>query len=241
MMTQVHNKFSWKRVWQFGMIYRRRILVQTVSYVVLLALCALILAYVKNGWLFMPVSFLSLLLLVFSPVVFDSRDQSFARNVPALKSEKLTFYLLYSLVYIPIVVKLLDLILVCAVGKEYVTGLFLDATQGEVMTGYRGMVYTSALIYIVAAIMSVLTAVLTWRKNALLGAILYFLVAFVINGFVPLVFGFIAGYHDAVTGVDETVIQQGVMYKYFPTICVITITCHLLWLAYLIRRLYKRF
>lgn len=107
-ISSLPDSFSWKRMYCFGMTYRR----QMGWY---LLICALLIAgfgilnllVINNHPLFKStffiLSFTFSYLLYLSPLVFSGRDEVVTYLVPASIKEKLTFYVVFSLVVVPAV------------------------------------------------------------------------------------------------------------------------------------------
>ncbi len=104
------NKFSWRRVYKFGMMYKPSIRAQLIIYaviIVLVYLCMLLTRKMTSD-LELNIGFYTLLsvvvayLLYVGPLGFARRDDSLMTQVPAKVSEKFAFYMIYSLIVIPV-------------------------------------------------------------------------------------------------------------------------------------------
>lgn len=109
--TEVSNKFSWRRAWAISSLYEPTIKWQLIIYAIVSAftggvvytLNATVLGILSMG-LFGTVTNL---MLYFGPLVFARKSNPVVETtLPATNAEKCTFYILYSLVVIPLVLNI---------------------------------------------------------------------------------------------------------------------------------------
>lgn len=116
--TTINNTdgFSFKRVWAFGSYYMPRLKWELIIYAAISLVCAIlcILPVIEDIQMVLLVGVWSLLPILFycGPLIFakGSDTRILERLIPVSTAEKLTFYYIYTLVIIPIVVFLLPML-----------------------------------------------------------------------------------------------------------------------------------
>lgn len=125
------NKFSWRRAYEFGLMYKSAIRVQLIIYAVIVLLAYLFLIEARtlssnfNMGLYTILSSVIAYLLYMGPLAFAKRDDSLIAQVPAKTSEKFVFYLIYSLIVIPLFTEAIWF------GLNYGIGIFNDNANIE--------------------------------------------------------------------------------------------------------------
>ena len=98
-------RFSWHRIMQLAALYSRPLRTQWLIYAIAIPLIYL-------GMVFLPDWADGLLTLVMSvltlgaPLVFAMRDRTLVRLAPVTGAERLTFYLLYTFIFVPVVMEI---------------------------------------------------------------------------------------------------------------------------------------
>ncbi len=120
------NKFSWRRAYEFGMIFKSSIRTQIIIYTAITLLVYLCMLPVRKITSDADLGIFSILSIIFSytiymgPLAFARRDDSIIAQMPVKTSEKFAFYLVYSLLFIPLLVE------VIWYGLNYGIGLFYN-------------------------------------------------------------------------------------------------------------------
>lgn len=105
------NKFSWRRVLDFGLLYKSAIANQFIIFFVIITLAYLCLLPVRgfkteaNFAFYTMMSVLVAYCLYAGPLIFSRRDDSLLTQVPATIGEKTAFCLIYSIIVVPLFVE----------------------------------------------------------------------------------------------------------------------------------------
>lgn len=243
MEQEIKNKFSWQRVWEFGMIYKSSIKVQLLLYAVItiLSYIAIIPFSDVTSTHFIPIySLLSIVVayeLYVSPVVFGRIDESLLVQLPVKTSEKMTFYLLYILVLLPCYVEalwygsnfignhLFGIADVMTASNTFVKELYEVEVSSSVFI--CGMV--NSIMQTAAIVMTTLFVVLKAHGQRVLKGLLTPLVIIISIGVVSGIGGFIVAITSTVTAlsnsedVGEHVVQSLVNRMPVMTMCIATL------------------
>ena len=97
------NRFCWRRMWQFGGLYRRAIVAQIIIYTVIEALMTIVTSVFPYDSTILGACVVILLLSLALPFVFYTADDTIIRLAPVKASERITFYLLWLVILLPLI------------------------------------------------------------------------------------------------------------------------------------------
>lgn len=202
------NKFSWRRMMDYGIMYHDNIrvhLIIIITICILDYLCLLPFREFDTPGSFLSYSLLGLLIAfcVYSGgLMFSRRDDTLLTQVPATVGEKTTFQIIYSLLFIPAVVYSIWYV------ENLIGGMLLEG--GNVETGIResailkvGFEITpsmiAATIFNTACqttfiIMLVLLVVIKSKKHRMLLGILTPIIVLLLIGVIAGIYGFISAF-----------------------------------------------
>ena len=200
------NKFSWQRVYHYGMLYKSNIQNQLLVVTIILVLAYLRLLPCRNFESEGSFAYYSIIAVVVSyctfsgALIFSRRDDSLMTQVPAKISEKTAFLLGYSLVVVPMLVILVWCLF------NFIGGLFIE--NGNIESAVKKMVrirydinittqmtiatYINSICQTTAMILSVLFVVIKSNKNRFIKGLLTPLILYLILGIIGGIYGVVA-------------------------------------------------
>ena len=97
-------RFSWRRIMQLAALYRRPLRAQWLIY-------AIAIPAIYLGMVFLPdlkplFTILVSLLTLGAPLVFCRRDNTLIRMAPVTGAERMTFYMVYTFIFVPVVLEI---------------------------------------------------------------------------------------------------------------------------------------
>lgn len=109
-ISSLSDKFSWRRMFEFGMMFKNSMrvymLVSALSSLVCYLLVQLAIYLGGNGLgVYTLLSFIVGVALYLSPLTFARRDDTLLALIPAKPVEKWLVYILYSLVVVPLIIE----------------------------------------------------------------------------------------------------------------------------------------
>lgn len=220
------DSFSLRRAWLFGMTFRRQIMMQFLVAVLIVAGLGILnlLSASLSDTAFKATYYLLTIATGFiiycSPIVFATKDDTSAYLVPASISEKVTFYVIYSVVAFPLTIWLLDglymfigsLIIDSISFRQYIVeklvGRMPDGMSAKSlmeMVPYM-WVYIVNVIMVADIVLLTLAVVLFSRTHRVLKVILTPLAACFVVGIVSGIVGFVMAFSRgfaAASGADS--------------------------------------
>ncbi|MCI8997492.1 MAG: hypothetical protein HFJ95_00670 [Muribaculaceae bacterium] len=204
------NKFSWRRVYDFGMLYSSGMKSQALIFAIIIFLSYLCVLPIRDFHNEVNITFFSLMSVLVAyciysgPIILARRDDSLMVQVPAKTSEKTIFYFLYSLVIVPLYVEIIWL------GINIVGGLFIengniDFSLKRIVMKESGVEFTLSLFIttfintvfqIFAVTMTVLLIVIKAKKHRFIKGLLTPVFILLIIGILGGIFGVIAAIYN---------------------------------------------
>lgn len=183
-ISSLSDKFSWRRMFEFGMMFKNSmrvyILVSALSSLVCYLLVQLAIYLGGNGLgVYTVLSFIVGVALYLSPLTFARRDDTLLALIPAKPVEKWLVYILYSLVVVPLIIEGIWY------GLEFIFKIFdLGPTIQEMMWArikiesgmidlkYRSLIIAVSIIQSYAIIITVLYVVIKAVRNRVVKGLL---------------------------------------------------------------------
>lgn len=195
------NNFSWRRAYEFGMMFKSSIRTQLIIYAVITILVYLCMLPVRKISSDAELGMYSILSIVFvytmymGPLAFARRDDSLIMQMPVKASEKFAFYIVYSLLFIPLLIEAIWY------GLNYGIGLFNN--EGNIDSMVRSILLTKYSININSLLITLINTFLQYI--AVIVTVLYIIIRSrqhrVIKGFLsPLAIIFILGFISGISG-----------------------------------------
>lgn len=200
-------------------------------------------------------SLLYCFLLYASPAAFIMRDRTLMVQIPVLPMERIVFYSVYSLIYIPLIVQgwyyLLSIVggLFWTYGDiwHYTQQLAIDKSGMELTPSFLTMSGVVNVISYIGMICVAMWITFTKRHNVLVKMIVASFVYLISIGFIGGIIGAVFGFYEGFTGQDydpghftsiEFTIRISnwiLMVSMVLSVVYLTVAC------FLMRKLYKRF
>ncbi len=210
------NKFSWQRVYHYGMLYKSNIQNQLLVVTIILVLAYLCLLPCREFESEGAFAYYSLIAVLVSyctfsgALIFSRRDDSLMTQVPAKISEKTAFLLGYSLVVVPLFVIIVWYLF------NFIGGLFIE--NGNIESAIKKMVrikydinittqmtvatYINSICQTAAMILSVLFVVIKSIKNRFIKGLLTPLILLLVLGIIGGIYGVVAAISGMELGFD---------------------------------------
>lgn len=233
------DSFSWQRVLLMAGFYRRPIIWQTIIYVVITILCftaCVLTLSIDYGFMraYQLMSFVMGTAVIFGCYIFSRRDDTLMRQLPVSPAEKMTFYMGYSLLYLPLLTQGLWYVMCLCGGmiqghtdllrQSYL--ILLQSSLGYYDTRFESILpIISSVIQTVCWIIILLWVVLCTRPHhrVLRMVLIYFGVNFcfgLISGIIGVYFGL--RHMDISHCVDQTYATKTLVDMLLPLTWIIT-------------------
>lgn len=199
------NKFSWRRAYDFGMMYKGSIKSQLILFAIITVLVYLcLLSFYDEIFIgiYTLLSFIVGYMLYLGSLAFARRDDSLITQVPAKVSEKFVFYILYSLIFVPLFVEAIWLALNYGAGAFYPDFNIEKIVRSTVYEKYKEYIDDSTIYLTVvnsvvqsmALILTVTYVVLRSNSHRMLKGILTPLMIIIFVGIISGIAGIIIGF-----------------------------------------------
>ncbi len=246
------DRFSWRRVWQFGMLYRPAIRVQILIYAALIPAIYL-------GLVFLPDTLrggCSILLgtaILISPIVFAYRDNTIIRLAPVKASERMTFYLMWPILIVPVGIELY-MWLLSAIGSlispdgniySFIrTFPFSFSGTSQLPASAKLMFMLSAWLISIMIESVILKGAVTLRRHPVLGSLLRGLGMYFLMMLCYMVWGIIVGIKEAIAAdngapLSEEAVAQSMTHTIPIAMCAIG-AISLIITAFTLASMYRR-
>lgn len=211
-----NDQFSWRRMLSVGYMYRDsiRIHIPLTIAISVLSSCLILFAgsYEAKKTLLILGNSIMGLALYFNPLVFARHDDSLMRQLPVKPIEKWTFYMLYCLVFIPIIIQGIWYGL-SAIFSFFGKGISIEDMfeMGMKMSGSTigdcdylspGSILFIGTIQSAFYVLIMLYIVLKGGRHKVLKAILCYVIVILITGLVSGIAGFVIAVKDAFDNPD---------------------------------------
>lgn len=198
------NKFSWRRAYEFGMIFKSSIRTQLIIYAAIILLVYLCMLPLRKMSSEADLGMYSILSIIFGytiylgPLAFARRDDSLITQMPVKTNEKFAFYIVYSFLFIPLFIEMIWYGLNYGIGFFYNEGNIDCMTRSILIERYTINLSSSdifitlinSLLLYLAVIATVLYIIIRSRQHR------------VLKGFLsPLAIIFIIGFAGGISGV----------------------------------------
>lgn len=245
------NKFSWRRAYDFGMMYKGSIKSQLILFAIITVLVYLCLLSF-DGEIFIGIySLLSIIIgymIYLGSLAFVRRDDSLITQVPAKVNEKFAFYILYSLIFVPLFIEAIWLAI------NYCAGLFdpdlnLEKLVRSTIYGkYKEYIDNSTICLTVvnsvvqsmALILTVTYVVLRSNSHRMLKGIFTPMLILIFVGIISGIAGIIIGF----LGIDKMHPDNGEFVAYLTSklslVTIVLVCLILVYSVFMLRCIYRR-
>lgn len=214
------NRFSWQRVWQFGGFFRQSLRNQIIIYTLIEALLVIVTSVFPREEVILGACCIIWLLSIAVPFVFIVRDDTIIRLAPVKASERLTFYLLWTLLIFPVYTGIILWMFMYAGSffepegmLNFVINGFIEALEVFDSTPIM-LVYIASSLCGIGVFILVLDSAITCRKHPILTTILRLALVFVGISFLGIITGIVYAIYDmpltATSATNMIVWVQGV-------------------------------
>lgn len=185
-ISSLSDKFSWRRMFEFGMMFKNSMrvymLVSALTSLVCYLLVQLAIYLGGNGLgVYTLLSFIVGVALYLSPLTFARRDDTLLALIPAKPVEKWLVYILYSLVVVPLIIE------GTWYGLEFIFKIFdlgptiqdmmwarvkIESGTGMIDLKHRSLIIAVSIIQCYAIIITVLYVVIKAVRNRVVKGLL---------------------------------------------------------------------
>lgn len=210
----INNSFSWHRVGMVASYWWSRLKMQVITYLLYSILSSAIIIVTMKTTGTTSTAFLASLttfMAILAPIVFGMRQgREMSQTIPATNAEKLTFMVLYSLVFIPLITIVITDIPVKLLCGDVEINYMKQHVGFEISQSSMLLMTVASMGQIIAISTLVLLISTTTRQHSVILSVLWGLGLSVVPNFIIGIISGIMGFMDACNGMpmNETIMAQ---------------------------------